>query len=456
MSTRPGPRVAVLVAVLLAVLMGQPLVAPAAAAPGDQAAAELVQGGPILLLVDTSGSMTEDDGTGVIKIEGAKAALLDLINKLPRKTQIGLRTYPSLSGSGCNAGHLDIGIAERNPADMDAEIRSITADGDTPTAEALTAAADDVKRLGYTEATIVLVSDGEHTCTDPCAVAQDLRAQGLGITVDTVGFQIDAGGADELECISGATGGTYTHVDDSAQLGERLAELQGARLTLDVGEVPTFSPVSEGTLTMTATVTNESDVTGGNVRVALTYDPESSGGAPAVITPIRLLGNLEPGGTRTVSWSVYPSRIRGSGELDWTVTLTATGVPVQAKAGVTTLTEEMRLDDAGPVLSEVDDVVIIGDSYSPARAAARTPARPATAARTPGADRRSRRPSRCTTWPAPAPWSPTTGPRTCSSGGTRSTTSTASAADSTSWSAAATWTWSRSPWVETTSSSATW
>ena len=263
-------RTAVLLAVV-ACLSSLPVLAPSAtAAPGDDAAAELVQGGPVLLLVDTSGSMSEDDGTGVVKIEGAKTAMLDLLDQLPPETQIGLRTYPSLSGPDCNTGALDIGIAKRDPADMAAEVRSITADGDTPTAEALGAAAADITGLGYTTGTIVLVSDGEHTCEDPCAVAEEIREQGLGISVDTVGFQIEEAGEEELRCISQATGGTYTPVEDSAELGERLAELQGARLTLDVGEVPTFSPISEGTLTMSATVENTSGVTAGNLRVALT------------------------------------------------------------------------------------------------------------------------------------------------------------------------------------------
>ena len=79
---------------------------------------------------------------------------------------------------------------------------------------------------------------------------------------------------------------------------------------------------------------------------------------------MRLLGNLEPGGRRSVTWSVHPSRVRGLGQLDWTVTLTATGLPVQAVGGVTSLTNEMRLDAAGPVLRDADDVVVLGDSYS--------------------------------------------------------------------------------------------
>jgi lysophospholipase L1-like esterase len=339
-------------------------VGPAAAAPGDAtSAAAIVGGGPILLVLDTSGSMNEDDGTGTIKIEGAKTALLQLLDELPLDSQIGLRTYPAKTGAGCNPGTPAVPLAVRDGG-MAATIRAVTADGDTPTAEALLAAAADLDRQSYPTATIVLVSDGEHTCEDPCPVARQLREQGLGITVDTVGFQIDDAGADELNCIARATGGTYTQVEDSARLGELLAELHGPRLRLTVRDVPTFSPVSEGSLTMTATVENTSSVTARDVRLALTYDPASTGGAPTVLTPLRLLGNLEPGGKHTATWSVYPSQLRGRGQLDWTVRVTGTGTQVQSQDGVTTLSDELRLDAAGPVFQDVDDVVILGDSYS--------------------------------------------------------------------------------------------
>ncbi|TFV87163.1 GDSL-type esterase/lipase family protein [Blastococcus sp. CT_GayMR16] len=356
---------AVAAATLVCLVLPGGAVGPSTAAPGDPAdpAAEVAGGNPILLVLDTSGSMGEDDGTGTIKIEGAKNALLNLLARLPLDTHIGMRTYPAASG-GCDSGSIDIGLARRDPGDMSASIRAVTADGDTPTAEALAAAAEDIKSRGYSQGTIVLVSDGEHTCDDPCEVARSIRDQGIGLTVDTVGFRIDDAGAQELQCISGATGGTYTPVDDSAALGDRLAALQAPRLELDAPDVPSFSPLSEGVLGMTATVRNTSGVDARNVRLALTYHPSSSGGAPTVLTPLRLLGNLEAGGSRTVRWSVYPSTQRASGQLDWTVTLTAIGVPVQARAGVTTLSSEFRLDTVGPVFQDVDDVVILGDSYS--------------------------------------------------------------------------------------------
>jgi lysophospholipase L1-like esterase len=353
---------AVAAATLLTLALPGGAIGPSTAAPGDPAA-EVAGGHPILLVLDTSGSMGEDDGTGTIKIEGAKTALLQLLDKLPLDSQVGLRTYPAKGGAGCNSGHQAVPLDERS-AGMAAAIRAVTADGDTPTAEALRAAAADLDRQSYPTATIVLVSDGEHTCEDPCPVARELREQGLGITVDTVGFRIDDAGADELNCIARATGGTYTQVEDSARLGELLAELHGPRLRLKVGDVPTFSPVSEGSLTMTATVENTSSVTAQDLRIALTYDPSSTGGAPTVLTPLRLLGNLEPGGKRSVTWSVYPSQLRGGGQLDWSVRLTGIGTQVQAQDGVTTLIDEFRLDGVGAVFQDVDDVVILGDSYS--------------------------------------------------------------------------------------------
>ena len=71
----------------------------------------------LLLILDASGSMGRVDANGVRLIDGAKQALLDLVNILPDDVQVGLRvyghTYPNTDKvNGCTdtAGeHADTG-----------------------------------------------------------------------------------------------------------------------------------------------------------------------------------------------------------------------------------------------------------------------------------------------------------------------------------------------------------
>ncbi len=76
------------------------------------------------------------------------------------------------------------------------------------------------------------MSDGEDTCAppDPCQVARDLKAQGVTLTIQTIGFQVDQGARRQLECIAQATGGTYTDAKDAAQLTESLKVTSGRAL----------------------------------------------------------------------------------------------------------------------------------------------------------------------------------------------------------------------------------
>ncbi|MGY1684459.1 GDSL-type esterase/lipase family protein [Geodermatophilus sp. SYSU D00867] len=344
---------------LLLVLAGT---GPAAAAPADRST--LPVDAPVMLVVDTSGSMAESDDEGTVKIEGAKTAILELLEELPPSSRIGMRTYPAGAGD-CGTGHLDVDVAQRDPRAMSAVVRALRADGGTPTAEALQAAADDVRDAGFGAATIVLVSDGESTCDPPCPVAQRLVDEGFDLTVNTVGFRIDDAGADELRCIADATGGTYTDVRDSAELGERLAATQAPRLTLDVDAPATYSPSSSAAITATATVANDSAVLARDVRASLVFDPGADGGSPTVLRPLRVLGNVAAGGTTTVSWTAYPSLDGGGGptQFDWTLRVSGAQVRPQQQSGSISV-REFSLADAAPWLQDTRHAVVLGDSYS--------------------------------------------------------------------------------------------
>lgn len=167
----------------------------------------------VLLLVDTSGSMA---GT---KIEQAKHALTTSVAALGPSQPAGLRSYAGECG---NRGILRVPIGPDNRDALRDSVASLTAGGGTPTPDALLGAATDLAGIAGPR-TIVLVSDGESTCGDPCPTAKAIKSeQGIAFTVHTVGFQAPAAAEGELACIAEATGGQYVSATDAAGLSEAI------------------------------------------------------------------------------------------------------------------------------------------------------------------------------------------------------------------------------------------
>ncbi|MET9327713.1 VWA domain-containing protein [Tsukamurella sp. NPDC003166] len=359
-------RLALLVVALLlivaapAVLPPRTASAPVAAAPDTSA---------VLIVLDLSSSMNSDDGTGITKLDGAKRSLVNLVNKMQRGSRLGLWTYPGKSDS-CSAGGYEPNAEVKpvqNPYDMGLTISGLSANGDTPTGDALKAAAASVKG-NEKNTTIMLVSDGESNCNnDPCAVAKDLAAQGLMLTINTVGFRISDQGKKELECIAGATNGKYMSVDDSQQLGKVLSAAAVPALELTT-TVPDTAPTG-GTVDLSATVKNVSDKPVSGVQVGLQFrltgDPAAV--APAVIPPRFDLGTLAPGESLTRKWTVQTTPAGKPGNLNWSIGAWGdTTVPLR-KSGTIRSTDE-RLTGSGPILEMIMNskhkAVVMGDSYS--------------------------------------------------------------------------------------------
>ncbi|MDQ1713561.1 MAG: Ca-activated chloride channel [Frankiaceae bacterium] len=360
--TRRSATAFVLLVVSAVVLLPGPV---GAAAPGDPA---------VMLLVDVSGSMADDDGTGTVKLAGAKNALGAFIADLPEDVAVGLRTYPDGSGD-CGDGRLRRKIESLNRSRLGAEVRSLKAEGGTPTAQALKAAARDLQAFRAPAYTIVLVSDGESNCDRDgpvCDVAEKLAGQGLDITVNTVGFQISEAGRTELECIARATGGVYSDIKTSAALADRLNEISKGRLDVTV-RAPRSIKVTVGAGDPTgrqivATVTNPGVKIARGVRATLQFvAPDAN--APrqvyvATLRPTRLLGNLGPGQSSQVTWQFRPALDFRESTLAYRVLAGPVGGATTEVTGRIDVSSRITLDDAGPLLRDKRKVVIVGDSYS--------------------------------------------------------------------------------------------
>jgi hypothetical protein len=199
------------------------------AAPVQQPASASAQPPAMLLVLDASGSMLIDDGTGRPKIDAAKEALNTLVNALPDGAPVGLRVYGATvpntdKVNGCRDTQLVAPIAPLNKSALQQAINSFQAVGFTPIAYALEQGFNDLPPEGAR--TLVLVSDGEETCDrDPCQVARDLKARGADFVVEPVGFQVDDATRAQLQCIAQATGGTYRDAANAADLAARLQEI---------------------------------------------------------------------------------------------------------------------------------------------------------------------------------------------------------------------------------------
>ncbi len=325
---------------------------------------------PLLIVFDLSGSMGEDDGTGTVKLEGAKNSMADLVSRQPAGAEMGLWTYPG-SGQSCDPGGYLPGSELRrvqDPNQMAATIRDLQADGGTPTAEALEAAADSLRDRGRTGANMVLVSDGHSTCGDPCEVAKSLAAEGFDITVDTVGFRIDDSGAEELQCISDATQGAYYDAEDSEALSKKLSELSLPALVVDV-DTPQAVP-SGGLATITATVRNPSATTIRDVWVGLQFTQDGVDNAilPAVIPPRFRLGRLGSGDSQTRKWKVTTGPKGKDATMSWSVSAWGETTMPQVERGSIIVTKNIDPSRSGKVLADVlaspASAIIMGDSYS--------------------------------------------------------------------------------------------
>lgn len=356
----------VLAIVTLLVPASGPVAAGSASAPrpAGQAADEEAGVDPALLLVlDVSGSMSDSDGTGTPKIDGAKRSITGLLGTLESTIRIGLNTFPG--GSDCDDGTSPFAIDAANRTDMDRYVRGVeVADGGTPMAAALQKAGQDLERAGEPRAVVVLVSDGENTCDgDPCAVAGDLAASGIDITVDTVGFQISDAGREELQCIADATGGTYVDVEDADALTDQIRSEYVPEIDLDIeyAEQASLEAGTDNSVAVTATISNVGRVTAPDVEATITYDTSL---APAESKPRRRLGNLAPGEERKVTWTIRPTDAFADKDVTFTVRAFTRDAETPERRGTIHFQRDLDPDALPGWLRDADHLVVLGDSYS--------------------------------------------------------------------------------------------
>ncbi|MFI2203084.1 VWA domain-containing protein [Streptomyces sp. NPDC020192] len=213
--------------------------------PGGAVADETQATAPkVELVLDVSGSMRTRDIDRGSRMAAAKQAFDEVLDATPQEVQLGIRTLgANYRGNDRKEGCKDTAqlypVGPLNRTDAKTAVATLQPTGWTPIGPALLKAADDLNG-GTGTHRIVLITDGEDTCQplDPCEVAREIAAKGIGMTIDTLGLVPDAKTRDQLSCIADATGGTYTDVRHKEELSGRVGQL------VDRAADPVVTPVA--------------------------------------------------------------------------------------------------------------------------------------------------------------------------------------------------------------------
>ncbi|MEB4591286.1 protein kinase [Candidatus Thiothrix sp. Deng01] len=200
--------------------------------PANQGATPFPVGGAatqrekINLVFDASGSMNQKLD-GVPKIDIARSVLKTVVAGWDDNTERGLLVYGHRKRGDCDDIEQVVPVGAANQQAFIAQADHLTAMGETPIAKALLMAAED---LQYTKskATVILVSDGKEECKgDPCAVAKQLKQDGIDFTAHVIGFAVkDQAAGKQLRCIAEATGGHYQAAQDREEFQSMLTSAQ--------------------------------------------------------------------------------------------------------------------------------------------------------------------------------------------------------------------------------------
>jgi hypothetical protein len=177
----------------------------------------------IEIILDASGSMKTAMGKRT-RWDVALETLQLVLAKLPDDFNVGLRMYghreSSTSPKTCTDSELLVPIEPLNRDGLLEKAKAFKPKGETPLVYSALQAPADLKALGG--GTVILITDGEESCKgDPVKAAAELKASGLDLRLNIVGFAVtNPKTQKDLAGFSQATGGMFY----AAQSGGALAE----------------------------------------------------------------------------------------------------------------------------------------------------------------------------------------------------------------------------------------
>ncbi|MEN8220381.1 MAG: OmpA family protein [Pseudomonadota bacterium] len=181
----------------------------------------------LMLILDSSGSMSETDRFGDIKIDTAKITLSEVLDKIPDgTTNVSLMAY-----DGCQTKLL-VPASNTNMGLVKSRAMNIYPTGKTPIASSIQEAGKILENNSQ-KTTIILISDGKETCGgDPCAAAKRLKQRPIvDLKTYTVGYSIDDNTRLQLQCVAQASNGEYFDAEDSFSLATVVHNIVNKEVT---------------------------------------------------------------------------------------------------------------------------------------------------------------------------------------------------------------------------------
>jgi Ca-activated chloride channel family protein len=205
------------------------------ASPGN-VSRETGGAGGLVMVLDSSGSMADDDGSGRTRMESARGAVSTVVDGLPDGYPTGLRVYGADRPKGCTDTRLVRPVRALDREALKRAVNGVQPKGDTPIGLSLQRAAEDLPRASggaVGQRTVLLISDGEDNCgaPQPCEVAKQLGRNGVDLRIDAIGFQVKGAARKQLECIAEAGNGRYYDAPDAKALARQLQ--RAAQLSAD-------------------------------------------------------------------------------------------------------------------------------------------------------------------------------------------------------------------------------
>ena len=186
----------------------------------------------LMLIIDSSGSMSEKDMSGNIKINVAKTEMSDILAKISN----GVVSVSLMAYDNCQT-RVMVPPSNTNIGRVQSRAMSIYPEGQTPIAKSIREAGQ-ILGNSSKKTTVILISDGQETCGgDPCAETERLKQRSnLDLKFHAVGYAVDDKTRLQLQCIAKAGEGKYFDIQDSFSLGTAIHSILKEDVTKDFDE----------------------------------------------------------------------------------------------------------------------------------------------------------------------------------------------------------------------------
>jgi len=177
----------------------------------------------LMFILDASGSMSEKDKSGNVKMGAAKNAIRDIASQLDaNKTNVGLIGF----SGGCQSAKLLIEPSNNNLDLVINTSSAIVPSGKTPLAASIKKAGEVLKNIDK-KIRIIVISDGVETCNgNPVQEAKRLKTlYGIDAKIYVIGYSVDARTQAQLESLAKAGSGSYYNAKDGAALGKIITNI---------------------------------------------------------------------------------------------------------------------------------------------------------------------------------------------------------------------------------------